>query len=117
MYRSEILRNRQANYFNTFSKDFKKYSGVKTAFIKSLLDRNISPIVSDADVIWMKDPKEFFKRGSLAKADILISNDCIDVPADEKDNGGCAVGTSFFFLEKRVFVVVAAVFILSPLFG
>ena len=85
------MRQRQANFFSIQSSDFRKYSAVKTAFILSLLERGITPIMSDADVIWMRNPKEYFFRGSLADADILVSSDCVDVPSDKKDDGSCAV--------------------------
>lgn len=32
----------------------------------------------------LRDPREYFQRGSLAAADVLVSSDCIEVPNDEQ---------------------------------
>lgn len=32
----------------------------------------------------LRDPREYFQRGSLALADVLVSSDCIEVPNDEQ---------------------------------
>ena len=41
-------------------------------------------------MVWLKDPRSYFKRGTYITADVLVSTDCIDVPADRKDNNGCS---------------------------
>jgi len=85
-----ILDNRKVNFLRTSDKDFRKMGTVKTRFIKDLLDLNLRPIVSDADVVWLRDPRPYLNAGSYGTADALVSNDCIDVPGDAKDRSQCA---------------------------
>ena len=47
----------------------------------------VAPILTDADVVWLRDPRPYFRRGTYAVADALVSTDCIDVPADKADKG------------------------------
>eukprot|EP00958_Prasinococcus_capsulatus_P006742 scaffold626_cov409-Prasinococcus_capsulatus_cf.AAC.24 len=111
---SSVLQQRDAAYFSIHNPYFKKMGSVKTNFVRDLLEANINPVLSDIDVVWLKvspdpracfasrylrtvlersaaaglvlDPRNYFHTGSLASADILISTDCIDIPADRRDN-------------------------------
>eukprot|EP01065_Artemidia_motanka_P036822 TRINITY_DN4485_c0_g1_i2.p1 TRINITY_DN4485_c0_g1~~TRINITY_DN4485_c0_g1_i2.p1 ORF type:complete len:689 (+),score=169.44 TRINITY_DN4485_c0_g1_i2:61-2127(+) len=85
-----ILRKRGAKFIQQGDGSFKKMGSVKTKFVQDLLDLGISPILTDADVAWLRDPRPYFDRGSYRTADVLISGDCIDIPADKLDNRGCA---------------------------
>ena len=87
---SDILTKRDVTYFKPGSPVFKKMGTVKTKFILEMLRMGLNPILSDADVMWLRDPREHFRRGTYGSADILISTDCIDLPADHRDDGGCA---------------------------
>ncbi|ACO61836.1 glycosyltransferase family 77 protein [Micromonas commoda] len=85
-----VLKNRGQQFITAGDKSFKKMGTVKTKFIQDLLELGIAPILTDADVVWLKDPRSYFKRGTYITADVLVSTDCIDVPADRKDNNGCS---------------------------
>ena len=87
---SDILTKRDVTYFKPGSPVFKKMGTVKTKFILEMLRMGLNPILSDADVMWLRDPREHFKHGTYSEADVLISTDCIDLPADHRDEGGCA---------------------------
>ena len=41
-------------------------------------------------MVWLRDPRPYFRRGTYAVADALVSTDCIDVPADKADKNGCS---------------------------
>ena len=85
-----VLKNRGQQFITAGDKSFKKMGTVKTKFIQDLLELGIAPILTDADVVWLKDPRSYFKRGTYITADALVSTDCIDVPADKRDNNGCS---------------------------
>jgi hypothetical protein len=76
-----------ARYFGTGNPAFKRMGGVKTAFVWELLSAGLHPVLSDADVVWLRDPRPYFDNASLAQADILVSTDCIEIANDE---AGCA---------------------------
>ena len=84
-----VLDNRDQEFITQKSKTFKKMGTVKTKFIQDLLELGIAPILSDADVVWMRDPRELFNNGTYAYADVLISSDCIDTVNDRADNANC----------------------------
>ena len=85
-----VLQGRGASFIKAGDGSFKKMGTVKTKFIQDLLEMGISPILTDADVVWLRDPREYFNTGTYEAADILVSTDCIDVPADKRDVGGCS---------------------------
>ena len=76
-----------ARYFNTGNPAFRRMGGVKTAFVWELLSQGLHPVLSDADVVWLRDPRQYFAGGALGDADILVSTDCLDVAADEASDG------------------------------
>jgi hypothetical protein len=78
-----------ARYFGTGNPAFKRMGGVKTAFVWELLSAGLHPVLSDADVVWLADPRPYFDNASLAQADILVSTDCIEVANDEAGCVGC----------------------------
>ena len=47
--------------------------------------QGLNIIISDADVVWMDDPRPHFRRGNMAKADILVTTDCIDHREDSRN--------------------------------
>ena len=85
-----VLKNRGASFIKAGDGSFKKMGTVKTKFIQDLLELGIAPILTDADVVWLKDPREYFNKGTYAIADALVSTDCIDVPSDKRDRNGCS---------------------------
>ena len=87
---NSVLANRGVQFITAGSAAFKKMGTVKTKFVQDLLDMNLNPILSDADVAWMRDPRAYFNKGTYGKADILVSTDCIDVPGDKDDSNKCA---------------------------
>ena len=84
-----ILEARNSEFIAQGSESFKKMGTVKTKFVEDLLEIGIAPILSDADVVWMRDPRPVFNNGTYKYADILISTDCIDTIADRADSGSC----------------------------
>ena len=84
-----VLEQRDETFITAKSEAFKKMGTVKTKFIEDLLELDVAPILSDADVVWMRDPRGYFNAGTYKYADLLISSDCVDVVADRKDRGGC----------------------------
>ena len=84
-----VLEQRDETFITAKSEAFKKMGTVKTKFIEDLLELDVAPILSDADVVWMRDPREYFNAGTYKYADLLISSDCVDVVADREDQGGC----------------------------
>ena len=87
---NSVLKNRGDAFIKAGSASFKKMGTVKTKFIQDLLEMGVAPILTDADVVWLRDPRAYFRRGTYAVADALVSTDCIDVPADKKDVHGCS---------------------------
>jgi len=87
---NSVLANRGVQFITAGSAAFKKMGTVKTKFVQDLLDMNLNPILSDADVVWMRDPRGYFNKGTYGEADILVSTDCIDVPGDKDDSNKCA---------------------------
>jgi len=84
-----VLEARNTQFIAHGSESFKKMGTVKTKFVEDLLDIGVAPILSDADVVWMRDPRPVFNNGTYKYADILISTDCIDTEADRSDTGAC----------------------------
>lgn len=73
MDRTQSEESLGQNYFDTHNPNFKKYGARKIRFIADLLSVGVSPITSDADVIWIRDPRKYFVDGSFASADILVT--------------------------------------------
>ena len=87
---NSVLKNRNKSFITAGDASFKKMGTVKTKFVQDLLEIGVAPILTDADVTWLRDPRAYFKTGSYAVADALVSTDCIDVVADKKDDNGCS---------------------------
>jgi arabinosyltransferase len=87
---NSVLQDRGVKFITAGSQAFKKMGTVKTKFVQDLLDMNLNPILSDADVVWLRDPRDYFNKGTYKVADILVSTDCIDVPGDKMDSNRCA---------------------------
>lgn len=51
----------------------------------------------------LRDPRQYFQRGSLAIADVLVSSDCIEVPNDEQWEGGGECDTTVNFNTGTLF--------------
>ena len=84
-----VLATRKEQFMTGGSASFKKMGSVKTKFIQDLLDLGLAPILSDADVVWMQDPRPLFNNGTYKYADVLISSDCIDTESDRRDDARC----------------------------
>jgi hypothetical protein len=87
---NSVLRGRGADFIKAGDGSFKKMGTVKTKFVQDLLELGVSPILTDADVVWLRDPRAYFNQGTYALADALVSTDCIDVPSDKRDRNGCS---------------------------
>ena len=87
---NSVLKNRVESFIKAGDESFKKMGTVKTKFVQDLLEIGVAPILTDADVVWLRDPRPYFRRGTYAVADALVSTDCIDVPADKADKNGCS---------------------------
>eukprot|EP00756_Hemistasia_phaeocysticola_P001511 Hpha_TRINITY_DN11063_c0_g2::TRINITY_DN11063_c0_g2_i1::g.92856::m.92856/K20784/XEG113; arabinosyltransferase len=99
-----ILQSRRQSFITQSDGSFKKMGSVKTKFVLDLLQLGVSPILTDADVVWLRDPRPYFDEGNYADADVLISSDCIDIPADRVDKKGCAhvnFNTGVLLLRSR----------------
>ena len=94
---SSILQSGPVKYFNTGNPAFKRMGAVKTLFVWELLNMGLHPVLTDADAIWLRDPREYFNLGSLADADILISSDCIEIPNDAIFEGAGECDTTVNF--------------------
>ena len=57
-----VLKNRGASFIKAGDGSFKKMGTVKTKFIQDLLELGIAPILTDADVVWLKDPRDYFNK-------------------------------------------------------
>ena len=86
-----VLAARKEHFMTGGSESFKKMGTVKTKFIQDLLDLGLAPILSDADVVWMRDPRPLFNNGTYKYADVLISSDCIDTERDRRDDASCRI--------------------------
>ena len=87
---NSVLKGRGRKFITAGDEHFKKMGSVKTKFIQDLLELNIAPILTDADVTWLRDPRPYFNKGTYALADALVSTDCIDIPGDARDENACA---------------------------
>jgi hypothetical protein len=87
---NSVLNDRKKAFITAGDASFKKMGTVKTKFVQDLLEIGVAPILTDADVTWLRDPRAYFETGSYAVADALVSTDCIDVPADKADDNGCS---------------------------
>ena len=87
---NSVLKNRAKSFITAGDASFKKMGTVKTKFIQDLLEMGVAPVLTDADVAWLRDPRPYFRAGSYAVADALVSTDCIDIVADKKDDNGCS---------------------------
>ena len=87
---THTLGVQQESYCGTHCKHFKKMGPVKIGFIKYMVQHGIVTVVSDADVAWLRTPIDYVREAWLRNADMLISQDCIDIISDKEDTGGCA---------------------------
>ena len=69
---NSVLKNRKSEFITAGDASFKKMGTVKTKFVQDLLEMGIAPILTDADVTWLKDPRAYFKKGTYAIADALV---------------------------------------------
>jgi hypothetical protein len=46
---------------------FKKMGTVKTKFVQDLLEMGVAPILTDADVVWLRDPRDYFSQGTVGR--------------------------------------------------
>ena len=77
-----------SGYVNTHSPAFKQMGAKKVAFLRRLLARGLRVALTDADALWLSDPRPYFESNGLDTADWLISSDCVDAEADERSGGG-----------------------------
>lgn len=75
-------------YVSVHHPAFKRMGVQKVIFLQRLLARGVHVALSDADALWVADPRPFFSGKGLDKADVLVSTDCIDMDADRLTDGG-----------------------------
>ncbi|PRW57844.1 glycosyltransferase family 77 [Chlorella sorokiniana] len=74
-----------ASFFRTEFKRFRSMGATKVNLALSLLQANNSidtVVVSDADAVWLHDPRPYFQQHPAA--DWLISTDCLSVTVEEQ---------------------------------
>lgn len=86
-----------SRYINTHSSQFRHMGRVKVSFIQRMIERGNTVVMSDADVVWLGDPRNVFSSHGLEAADILVSTDCINVQADAASAGGSLCNTRVNF--------------------
>lgn len=76
---------------------FRKLGTRKTDFIRFALSRKTHLALTDVDVVWLEDPRPYWARPDMARADILVSSDCISAKADAAGRGAdvCSTITNF----------------------
>ena len=58
-------------------KVFNQIGIVKTRVIHALLRANLHVLMSDVDVVWLRDPSEYFRSGQARRAHVAVSSDCV----------------------------------------
>lgn len=56
---------------------FNQIGIVKTRVLSALLHANVTTLMSDVDVVWLRDPTKYFKSGELRRAHVAVSSDCV----------------------------------------
>jgi hypothetical protein len=84
-------------YVNIHKAAFKQMGALKVNFVRRLLARGVHLALTDADALWLGDPRPYFASRGLERADVLISSDCIDNGADVASHGAsmCNSVTNF----------------------
>jgi len=59
------------------TRGFNLLGEAKTASIAKLLDMGLNVFLSDIDVIWLRNPMNYFESGQLALADVAVTSDCV----------------------------------------
>ena len=80
-------------YVNIHKAAFKQMGALKVNFVRRLLAKGVHLALTDADALWLGDPRPYFSSLGLERADVLISSDCIDDAADTAGLGGHACNT------------------------
>jgi hypothetical protein len=56
---------------------FNQIGIVKTRVLSALLHANVTTLMSDVDVVWLRDPRNYFASGELRRAHVAVSSDCV----------------------------------------
>ena len=56
---------------------FNQIGIVKTRVLSALLRANVTTLMSDVDVVWLRDPRNYLKSGELRRAHVAASSDCV----------------------------------------
>ena len=59
------------------TRGFNLLGEAKTASIAKLLDMGLDVFLSDIDVVWLRNPMNYFESGQLALADVAVTSDCV----------------------------------------
>lgn len=59
------------------TRGFNLLGEAKTASIAKLLDMGLDVFLSDVDVVWLRNPSDYFESGQLALADVAVTSDCV----------------------------------------
>ena len=84
-----------AGYIRKDYDRFKQMGKLKVQFLNRLLEHAPNGVwVCDADMVFLRPPtRSLVENHDLGAADVLLSTDCLDLPADER--GECARTASF----------------------
>ena len=56
---------------------FNQIGIVKTRVLSALLRANVTTLMSDVDVVWLRNPTTYFASGELRRAHVAVSSDCV----------------------------------------
>ncbi|CAI5470844.1 unnamed protein product [Closterium sp. Yama58-4] len=70
---------------------FQRMGVCKTALLAALLERARDVVLSDTDVVWLRDPYNELYLGSMRHADVMVSSDSLSHANDEARRWGTAV--------------------------
>ena len=63
---------------------FRRMGALKGALVLRILTAGRSVLLSDVDVVWLRDPMPFAMATLSAHADVMVSTDCLSITADEE---------------------------------
>lgn len=56
---------------------FNQIGIVKTRVISALLEASLTVLMSDVDVVWLRDPSRYLRSGQARRAHVAVSSDCV----------------------------------------
>lgn len=56
---------------------FNRIGVAKTRVIRALLRASLTVLMSDVDVVWLRDPSRYLRSGQARRAHVAVSSDCV----------------------------------------